>query len=846
MPQGTGPVQLRLQGIGAGFESLAAAPRFGRLVYTCFFLSGFSALLYELAWLSRIQLMMGHTIYSLATTVTAYLSGLALGGLAASRLRRTGISSLWIYFAAELAIGCYGAAFSPLLNAIERPYHLLLSGSRPSLAELSLLQFVFCGALVVIPTTLMGATLPLLADYLYRRDNELSEKLPFLYGINTLGACLGVLAGGFAILPWLGYIRTILAAAAINISIFLIAATMFGVEELPSWEDARAGFVLALRSGLGGWIPRLRQSDRAPCAVLFASGAASMLVQILWNRLASLGFGPSVYIFPLVTAVILAGIVVGSIFARRVSASTELSRRILAVAPVVAAVTLLGSDWGLSRLPLAAMTLHLRGGDAGPALYFAFAGTVIAIAALPAASALGALFPLATSVLARGRRDGADAVGFGYAVNIAGLIAGSLAGSFVVLPLFGLEGMGWVASALLLATGVAIALLSRGLMALAPVLAAVGAFSWIVIPGFDPELLTSGVYYKRRPIVWRSNLGSVGLGSLREFLRMGGERLLSYHDDPHATISVHNSRFKRADQRWFRIDGKTDGGSAESDIVTMRMIAILPELLKAQVGRALVIGLGTGITAAETLTYPGLSSSTVVELSPAMINVAREHFSKLSGSLWGDPRFSIENRDGREFLRHTRDTFDVIVSEPSNPWVAGVGSLFTREFFDLVSSRLAPEGVASVWFHTYGLNCEAVASVLRAALTSFRSLAVFEASGDIFILASKGERLRFGPISTANNPHEKALFQALEIATDDRAAGYRKFFESSFFMDREDAESFAQGFEANTDDNGILQYSAGTTYWSGRGCAFLENYRASSEKRAGYATEALAALAAGR
>jgi spermidine synthase len=802
-------------------DSADALPRAGgkhsRLVHACFFLSGLSALIYEVAWLNRIQLVMGHTVYSLATTLAAYMTGLALGALAVPRLKRSGLSPLFLYLVAELLIGVYGLGFQPLLQLVQGPYGAIVERFELSLLGLSFVQFAFCGALILVPTVLMGTTLPLLAHHLYTRADEAAEKVPTLYAVNTLGAVAGSFLAGFVILPALGYLRTIELAAGINIVLFMVAVTLAGGAGAPaSFEQLVSGLRELLRPQR---IPvPLTRRDSGPAAILFVSGAASMLVQVTWNRLAALSFGPSVYIFPLTTTVVLLGIVLGSLLFRRISANETASRLALVFLPAVAGVLLLVGDGALARSPLSVLDWHQ---DWQPG-FWGFTGLAFArlcLCILPAATALGALFPAATTALTRGKAPAraAHALGAGYALNIAGLIAGALLGSFVLLPQYGVEAMGKILFVLLMACSVG---LSLGFAWLPHAAVSLWVLAWIAVeiaPPYDWRLLTNGYFYNRTKKTSMEDTRSRGWKDRNAYFGAYEARLVARRDDPHATISIHDDPY-RADYRAFKVNGKIDGNNTE-DLATTRMLALFPLLAKADIESALVIGLGTGSTVAQTLKYPTLKRTKVIELSGAMIDFARQFFPYVDGDIWNDPRFSYENRDGRDYLEHTRETYDLIISEPSNPWVDGVASLFTQEFYESVARRLNPGGVASLWFHTYGLDCEAVLSVMTAAAQAFENLLVFRRSTDLYMVASV-DPIRLKALPAALASQETELFLQTGTKGEKRSTAYEAMLRKSIVYDRPAIVRAASAINpvVNRDDNQYLRYSSGRSFASGISC----------------------------
>jgi spermidine synthase len=514
-----------------------------------------------------------------------------------------------------------------------------------------------------------------------------------------------------------------------------------------------------------------------------------MLVQIAWNRLADLVFGPSVYVFPLVTAVVLAGGAAGGALAALYSKGRKLKPGTCARLALIGAALLVAGTHFFARGPLVVLRAHLW---LAPdfAVYWILAAVLAVVCLLPAAALMGALFPAAATLLVA--EDGrAERLGLGLAVNVAGLVLGAVAGTFGLTPLGGPEALIDAAAAALVIVVVArlpgalrgaepgVASRRRQAFALASgVLGLIGLIA--ALPRFDWELLTASYFYNRVRVEAGSPIGGVA--------ELTQGRLLEVAHDPHATISIHESLEDKR-ERWFKVSGKTDGNNG-SDVANARLVAELPRLVMERARSALVIGLGLGATAASALSYDGLESLTVVELSAAVTRLAREYFGDVNRALFADPRFKLIVRDGREYLEHSSARYDVIASQPSNPWVAGVGSLFTREFFATVARRLEPGGVASLWFHTYGLDCPAVMSALKAAAEEFGSVLVLRDGGNLYVLAARESALRFNPAR----------------ATPD-------FLVSHLALDRDAILSLARDIPANTDDNQLLQFRAGRTFF---------------------------------
>jgi len=337
-------------------------------------------------------------------------------------------------------------------------------------------------------------------------------------------------------------------------------------------------------------------------------------------------------------------------------------------------------------------------------------------------------------------------------------------------------------------------------------------------------MLTSGYFYNRTDTVDRKTLLDDGYYNLTGFSKWQLDLLMAHKDDPHATISIHESATDKSSKD-FRINGKPDGSTAKEDMQTTRLLGLLPLLVKQDAETVLTIGLGIGSTVAETLRYPNLKQSTVIELSSAIVDFSKKYFSEISGDIWNDSRMNIFNRDGREYLRHTKNKYDVIITEPSNPWVNGVSSLFTKDFFELLNSRLSDDGVALVWFHGYGASCEAVTSILKAVANSFESMVVLSLDSDSFILAQKKqEEVVINPLDLSLMDIENDIFDIIEIKKEPtRKENYKKLIKKMVVADRQSVLRYSRGHIENTDDNSFLQYELGKSYWTDVSCDDLSD-----------------------
>ncbi|MBF0363172.1 MAG: hypothetical protein HQK49_19275 [Oligoflexia bacterium] len=858
------------------------------LLLCCFVLSGFSALIYEVAWLQRVQLVMGFTVYAMVTLLCAYLCGLGLGALFTPKILNViKLPSIFLYFVVEMLVGIYGMFFDSLLKILDHPFNSIVLKFSLNIFSISLLQFIFFGVLILIPTFLMGMTLPLLSDYFlnckkgdhgdgrgdgdYNYNYNYNVKVSTLYAFNTLGAFLGSIVSGFFIIPALGYSKAMLVAASINF-ILVIIGVSFSEISIFEWKVEKVEKVGKVEKvkrfknfkfSLADLISGISKREWMIFVILMLIGIVSMFAQIILNRMSSVVFGGSVYIFPIVTALVLLGIVIGGFIISSMNSKIDSKKNILIFAPLAAAIFFSIGTYLLSCMPTMVLWWHQR---LVPkfVLYSLLQFTHLLIIFLPSLILMGLIFPFAIDLLVSSNemtiaKRRIKLISFGYASNIVGLIFGSLIGAFVILANWGVEFLAQTTYVLLIAISLfayflllasATANLSRQVMLFIP-LVLLAITSFYIIPPFDYELYSSGHFYNRKAVRTSEELVNMGLVDLRSYSNFNYNKILEYKDDPFAFISVHRS-VSIPSHRIFKVNGKIDGGNNVGDIRTTKLVVLLPHILTNKFENIVTIGLGIGVTFAETLNYPELKSSTIVEISKEMLNFSQKYFYEHNYRIWFDPRVHIENRDGREFLKHTNKKFDLIINEPSNPWINGVAGLFTVDFFRLLSSKLTSNGVASLWFHSYGLDCLAVVSVFKAVAEVFPTFLIFKKSGDYFILA-KNQKTPFTfksqltksqstfsstlpktsipevELSKELSQQEKELIsymgdikstQVTKDKTVERGLLYSSIFNRNLIADQLAIKNIPG--VVNSDDNQYLQYFSGRTFWTGTGCETID------------------------
>jgi predicted membrane-bound spermidine synthase len=685
-----------------------AAPR--AAFYALFTLSGFAGLIYESIWTHYLKLFLGHAAYAQSLVLAVFMGGMALGSGIAGRFSARVRNPLAAYALAEAVIGALALVFHELfVIATDWSYESLLPALGVEWLALAA-KLALCCALILPQSALLGATFPLMSAGLARaRPEKPGEPVAMLYFTNSLGAALGVLTSGFVLIAWVGLPGTLRTAGALNLAL------------------AAAVWWLALAVRAAPMLPASREPARAArllLVVAFFTGLASFIYEISWIRMLSLVLGASTHSFELMLSSFILGLALGGLAVRRLVDASARPERLLGVVQVAMALCALATlpVYDRSFELMEYLMKGLARTDAGY-LFFNLSGQGIsALVMLPATFCAGMTLPLITAALLRSG-SGESAIGRVYAANTLGAIAGVALAVHAGLPLLGLKGT-LVAGALVDAA-LGLALLWR----FAPArqlafAAAAGAALFLAIGlGFqlDANKMTAGVF----------RYGELAASRDAKVL----------FDRDGKTATVHLVRYPDATS--IRTNGKSDGsinldreGTRGSDEITMVLTAAVPLALKPEARTAAVIGIGTGLTTHTLLQSLALERVETVEIESAMTEAARG-FAPRNAAAFADPRSAILIDDAKTFFSTRNRRYDIVISEPSNPWVSGVSSLFTREFYRRIRGHLNPGGLLVQWFQLYEMDASLLASVMRALGEMFPHYAVFAPSDhDLLIVAS--------------------------------------------------------------------------------------------------------------
>jgi spermidine synthase len=638
----------------------------------------------------------------------------------------------------------------------------------------------------------MGATLPLLAGFAARRLPTAGSRAGRLYAANTAGAVFGAAAAGLVLLPALGVARTNGLAVLLDLLVGA-AAIGLGRRAVTPAIPVHAGPAPPRRPGSRGR-PGASPGFALHAALLTAavSGAVGLVYEVAWTRALTLVLGSSVYAFTVMLTTVLLGLAAGSFLAARVVDRLRAPGLALGLVQLLTGAAGAATLWGLGELPFLFLALFRSSGGRHDLVLLVELLVAAAVVLLPALGA-GAVFPLCVRLAIAGEPVVGRAVGHLAGLNALGAIAGSVLGSFLLLPRTGIRGTLLFAILVNLACALVLLVLLGGrrravVLPLALAAPALGLGLIVAAPPWQPRLMTAGV------AVYARDLQGLSRREVLEARRRA--RLRFYEEGLTATVSVE----ERDGVLSLHLDGKADASTAAVDMATQVLLGHLPVLFHPEPADVLVVGLGSGVTAGSALRHP-LRAVTVVELEDAVVRASRL-FDAVSGAPLDDPRARLVRSDARHFLRLTRERFDVIVSEPSNPWMSVAAGLFTREFFEAARARLAPGGVMGQWLHLYALEPELLRTVVATFHTVFPTRGLRSAS-DVLLI---GAGARSGPTGEA-----VARRMAVPPVRDDlarvRVSGLPDLL-PRLLLDVEDVPLFARGAALNTDDNARLEFAA--------------------------------------
>lgn len=707
-----------------------------RLAAICFLFSGATALIYEVLWARMLGLVFGATTIAISAVLAAFMGGLATGSAVGGSLARKLKNPLRAYALIEIGIGLYALIVPWLFRGIDWVYAFVWERFHPGFYGFALSRFALAGIVLFVPTALMGATLPVLVAAIQGVGESRAKGVAKLYALNLAGAILGTVAAGFLLLPTFGVRVTIWIAAAGNLLIGLAVLSMGKTAASPQRTSSVPAAQSEKSSGVAFWFL---------CA--FVSGLITISMQVVWSRLLSMIIGSSTYAFTIVLALFLIGLALGAWFVTlRSHIDTAALRRSILLVQLLTAVTLFLSLRVTNLIPSLLVETGLRIGVDSWAGLLALQIAAATLLILAPAVLMGMIMPLVLTWAGRGSEESSlkDAstprrVGQSYALNTVGAIAGAIGTAFILIPMTSTRfTVLCMASLSIIVAGVAYEPRRAGTdRALARSLA-IGVSAIVVVamlllwPRVNLNALSAGAYDSFVRVLARSRSG------VPEDQRSDSptdHQLLMFAEGRTATVSVRKD--------WgitsVAINGRTNGSDAD-DMATQVMAGQLGLLVAPRIENVLMIGFATGVSVGSVLQSPA-GAVECVEIEPAAVTSSR-YFEHVNNRPLNDPRLRVILDDARTVLRVNPARYDLIISEPSHPWVPGVANLFTREFLTLGRERLRDDGVFVQWLQIYQLSTDSMRSVLATFNEVFPHVTVFRIQGaakgkDLILLGSR-------------------------------------------------------------------------------------------------------------
>ena len=754
---------------------------------TLVFGSGLCALLYQTTWLRQFRLIFGSSTAASAAVVGVFMGGLGLGSALLGRRAEGTPRPLAFYARLEFGIAT-SAALTPTLIALARTVYIACGGtSALGIFAGTCIRLVLAALVLGTPTLLMGGTLPAMARFAVTDADENRRGLALLYGMNTLGAVAGAITGTFLLLESLGDRATLYLSCGVNASVALVA-WVIARRERPH-EHAPVA-------------PNESQNRHAvaPLAVLLGfaalTGFVFLLMELVWYRMLSPILGGTAFTFGIILAVALLGIGSGGIAYSIIASGRRPTLNGFAGTCALEALSL-AIPYALGdRIALSAMLLQ-------PLASLGFHGRVIgwlalcAIVVFPAAFIAGIQFPLLLGLLGKGRHGVGSQTGVAYAWNTAGAIAGSLAGGFGLIPIFSATGTWRLVIALLAACAFLALLAGRGNNARSwralPALCAIVAAVFILVFAEGPTAAW------RHGQLDRMNKFSASRNEIRDLLQSLRRDILWQADGVESSIGI-----SKTNALAFIVNGKCDG-NAKSDAGTQVMVGLLGAVLHPDAKRAAVIGLGTGSTAGWLAAVPSIQRVDVMELEPVIKKFAAQ-CAPVNHNALANPKLHVTFGDARELLLTNRDKYDLIVSEPSNPYRAGVATLFTREFYETIAAKLNRGGLFAQWLQAYDVDLRTVRIFYATFGAVFPHIETWQTqAGDLLLIGSQSAIVRdFAALRAriAEEPFQNAIASAWE--TTSLEGVFTHYIGNGEFARQVTANSRVP---LNTDDRMLLEFA---------------------------------------
>lgn len=703
-------------------------------VYLFFLLSGMTGLIFQVSWFKYLILFLGNTTYSQTILLATFLGGLALGNYIIGKVTDKLKNQLLFYGLIELIIGIYCFLFPTILVLAENFFYALVNEELliGNLEIYLLIKLFISFLMLILPTTLMGGTLPLLTKYFTERIENIRRENANLYFLNSFGAVVGVFFAGFIFIKTFGLDTTVKIGAVLNVTIGAISILLSSINLSEQNQFSKENQEDTIDNE-----NLIFSKNEIKLIILVGglSGFASLMYEILWTRVLITIFGSSTYSFSIMLIAFISGITLGSFIVSSKFISKFNRLNLLTISQLAIGITISFSLFILPYLPYNFWKLStlFSKTDSAFSLFLSFEFLICFLLMFIPTIFMGISLPLIVEIVAKHNKLVGYSVGTVFSVNTLGNVLGSILAGIVFIPLIGLK------NSFLL--GVLINLISASILffmqyryatfktkLVLSITASTLLLLILITPEWNRELMTSGIFRR---------LSEPPPDTYRDYRRLfEGREIIFYKDGIGGNVSVIET-LDTLRQRILLINGKPDASSV-GDMPTQLLIGHIPMFLHPNPKKVLLVGFGSGSTTNAILKH-NPDEVVCCEISKEVIEAA-PLFSNVNENCLADNRVKLIIEDAQSYLKITNQKFDVIISEPSNPWIAGIGNLFSKEYFERCKESLNPGGIVSQWFHIYEMDDE----VLRIVLSTFNSVFPYVqiwggVQGDLILIGSNEE-----------------------------------------------------------------------------------------------------------
>jgi spermidine synthase len=781
------------------------------MIAVLFVISGATGLAYQIAWFKYLSLFLGNTTYAQTIVLATFMGGLAIGATLWGRRADRAKAPLRLYGALEFFIGIYCVLYPILLGLVKvffisTVHALHLQSDGTAVLFLKLLMSVLT---LLFPTILMGGTLPVLVRFISESVDESGKNVATLYFLNSFGAVVGSLLGGFFLVPMAGLQVTVVSAGIVNI---LIASAAFGLTMLkpvistaiqrPSEPASPPSSDLHMRLAIG---------------VAGISGLAAMIYEVAWVRLLIAVLGSSTYSYTLMLVAFISGITIGSWIVMLLIRRLKNLLGALAVCQILVGISMALTLPLYGRIPYYFWQIGgiLTRSDATYPIFLTLQFLVGFTIMIVPTIFLGMSLPLASRIATRSVLVLGKSVGTVFSINTLGTVIGSLGAGLVLIPLIGVRHAIEVGLFLNLLSGVVLTIADTSASMIRRVslvvFASLGCLTFVFGSNWNQVVTLSGVFRQfggnRTPPSTYAEFEQASKASKTVFYKEGSS----------ATVGVVENPTAGGVQDVLIINGKADASSI-GDLPTQVLLGQVPMMLHPHPDTVLVIGLGSGVTIGSVLTHP-VKSVESVEISPEVVDASR-FFERVNNRPLDDPRVRLYIDDALAFLNLSKTNYDVIISEPSNPWIAGIGNLYTVDFFEQCKKRLRPHGIMVQWFHLYEIDDETFKLVVRTFRSVFPHVSVWQSLTVDMLLVGSQEGLEL---------HEDLLQEKLSLVGVKQDLERIKIPDVVSLLSMEmvtegPVREYASAGPLNTEDKPFLEYWAPKAFFVNRGANEINRF----------------------